>query len=58
MGFNTVNGGKTVGHELAAALPNGQPWYKNSGLLKLNFCILSMVMFCRDTSHSLTSSSY
>jgi hypothetical protein len=48
MGVVTTKKSKTVGPELAAVLPqDGQPWYKNRGILKLNFCILSVVMFCK-----------
>lgn len=50
MGVPTTKKSKTVGPELAAVLPqDGQPWYKNRGILKLNFCILSVVMFCKNT---------
>ncbi|KAL2669782.1 hypothetical protein Neosp_015227 [[Neocosmospora] mangrovei] len=34
-----------VGEKLAAVLPNNGPWYKQKHLLKLNFCILSLIMF-------------
>lgn len=51
MGLMTTTKSKTVGPELAAVLPEtGQPWYKNGGLLKLNFCILSIIMFCKNAS--------
>lgn len=51
MGIMTTTKSRTVGHELAAVLPQtGQPWYKNGGLLKLNFCIFSIIMFCKSTS--------
>ncbi|KAH7149026.1 general substrate transporter [Dactylonectria estremocensis] len=36
---------KAVGQELAAVLPNTGPWYKQKHLIRLNFCILSMIMF-------------
>ena len=50
MGVMNTKKSKTVGPELAAVLPqDGQPWYKNRGILKLNFCILSVVMFCKAT---------
>ncbi|KAJ4177873.1 hypothetical protein NW767_014994 [Fusarium falciforme] len=34
-----------VGEELAAVLPNDGPWYKQKHLIKLNFSILSLIMF-------------
>lgn len=44
---HSKNGSKAaVGDELAAVLPDG-PWYKRDHLLKLNFCIISLVLFCR-----------
>lgn len=37
---------KAVGQELAALLPDPTtPWYRKSHLLKLNFCVLSLVLF-------------
>ncbi|KAF5522402.1 Lactose permease [Colletotrichum aenigma] len=37
---------KAVGHELASVLPNdGIPWWKKSHLIKLNFCIVSFMLF-------------
>jgi hypothetical protein len=34
--------------ELAAILANDhRPWYKRSDLLKLNFCLVSLVLFCK-----------
>ncbi|KPM39521.1 hypothetical protein AK830_g7040 [Neonectria ditissima] len=36
---------KAVGQELAAVLPDTGPWYKQKHLVRLNFCILSMIMF-------------
>jgi hypothetical protein len=44
MGFTQASS-KTVGHELAAVLPTEKPWYKNTGLLKLNFCLFSLIQF-------------
>jgi hypothetical protein len=46
MGF-TMASSKKVGPELASVLPTDKPWYKNSGLLKLNFCLLSLIQFCK-----------
>lgn len=48
MGFHQAssNERKAVGDELAAVLPNdSKAWYTKPHLLKLNFCILSLVMF-------------
>jgi MFS family permease len=43
---SSSSGRKTVGAELAAVLPDDpRPWFKQPHLLKLNFCILSLVMF-------------
>ena len=53
MGFSSAdaNHNKAVGDELAAVLPqDAQPWYKQSHLLKLNFCIISLVMYCKSSS--------
>jgi hypothetical protein len=51
MGIVTTTKSRTVGHELAAVLPkSNQPWYNNGGLLKLNFCIASIIMFCETLS--------
>ncbi|KAM0720702.1 hypothetical protein Q7P37_004839 [Cladosporium fusiforme] len=37
---------KAVGDDLLAVLPNdGIPWYKKTHLLKLHFCVFSLVMF-------------
>ncbi|KAH7011271.1 general substrate transporter [Ilyonectria destructans] len=36
---------KAVGQELAAVLPDAGPWYKQKHLVKLNFTILSMILF-------------
>jgi hypothetical protein len=39
---------KDVGDELAAVLPeDSEPWYKKAHLLKLNFVICSLVLFCK-----------
>ncbi|EOD51127.1 putative sugar transporter protein [Neofusicoccum parvum UCRNP2] len=41
-----ANARKAVGDELAAVLPQtSQPWYRKTNLLRLNFCILSLVLF-------------
>jgi hypothetical protein len=38
---------RAVGGELLAVLPrDGIPWYKKGHMLKLHFCVLSLVMFC------------
>jgi hypothetical protein len=38
---------KAVGSELLAVLPkDGLPWYKKAHMLKLHFCVFSLVMFC------------
>ena len=38
---------KAVGNELLAVLPkDGLPWYKKAHMLKLHFCVFSLVMFC------------
>ena len=48
MGFSNANQSKSVGDDLAAVLPkDAGPWYSQRHLLKLNFCIFSLVMFCR-----------
>lgn len=37
---------KAVGADMAAVLPqDGRPWYKKTHLLKLNFCMLSLILF-------------
>jgi len=36
-------------NELAAVLPDDKPWYTKSHLVKLHFCIFSLVMFCEFT---------
>jgi MFS family permease len=37
---------KAVGQELASVLPeDNRPWYKKTYLFKLNFCLLSLVLF-------------
>ncbi|KAF9871048.1 sugar transporter [Colletotrichum karsti] len=42
----TASEAKAVGHELASVLPNdGLPWWKKSHLIKLNFCIVSFMLF-------------
>lgn len=47
-----VNKEQTVADTLASVLPSdGKPWYKQKHLLKLNFIILSLVMFCTSSSH-------
>jgi hypothetical protein len=38
----------TVAEHLASVLPSdGKPWYKQPHLLRLNFIILSLVLFCK-----------
>lgn len=32
--------------ELLAVLPDSKPWYTKSHLVKLHFCILSLMLFC------------
>ncbi|ORY58869.1 general substrate transporter [Pseudomassariella vexata] len=48
MGFGgDVGSKKAVGSELTAVLPHdGLPWWKRGYLLKLNFSLLSLVLFC------------
>ena len=39
---------KAIDSELLAVLPTDKrPWYRKSHLLKLNLCILSLVLFCK-----------
>jgi hypothetical protein len=46
-GFNPSKG-MNVGDELASVLPkDSKPWYRKAHLLKLNFTILSLVLFCK-----------
>jgi hypothetical protein len=48
MGFSAASQSKSVGDGLAAVLPkDAGAWYTKRHLLKLNFCILSLVMFCK-----------
>lgn len=43
---------QTVTDTLASVLPSdGKPCYKQKHLLKLNFIILSLLMFCASSSH-------
>jgi MFS family permease len=43
---SSAAGLRAVGQELAEVLPDdGLPWYKRGHLLKLNLCILSLIMF-------------
>lgn len=44
MGMGAATGSKSVGAELAAVLPEG-PWYKRSYLIRLNFSLVSLVLF-------------
>lgn len=38
---------RAVGSELLAVLPkDGLPWYKKAHMLKLHFCVFSLIMFC------------
>ncbi|KAH6653800.1 general substrate transporter [Truncatella angustata] len=39
-----ASGSKAVGKDLAAVLPK-DPWYKRPGLIKLNFSLISLVLF-------------
>lgn len=42
-----------VGDELLAVLPiDGKPWYKRAHLVKLHFCVFSLMMFCRYTANT------
>ena len=48
MGFGVASQSKSVGDDLAAVLPQDtSAWYTKRHLLKLNFCIFSLVMFCK-----------
>lgn len=48
--------GKHVDDELAAVLPDdSKPWYKKTHLLKLNFIICSLVLFCTSLLTLLSS---
>jgi hypothetical protein len=48
MGFSSAPGSKAVGDELAAVLPKiEKPWWKRMHLVKLNLCILSLLMLCK-----------
>jgi hypothetical protein len=48
MGFSAASQSKSVGDDLAAVLPqDAGAWYTKRHLLKLNFCIFSLVMFCK-----------
>jgi hypothetical protein len=43
-----VKGADSVAQQLASVLPSdGKPWYRQTHLLKLNFIILSLVLFCK-----------
>lgn len=48
---------KAIDAELIAVLPaDKRPWYQKSYLLRLNLCILSLVLFCEyclDILHGL-----
>ncbi|KAF3004452.1 hypothetical protein G7054_g7175 [Neopestalotiopsis clavispora] len=44
MGMGAAAGSKSVGDELAAVLPEG-PWYKRPYLIRLNFSLISLVLF-------------
>jgi hypothetical protein len=47
---------RAVGEELLAVLPrDGIPWYKKGHMLKLHFCVLSLVMFCESQLFSFSS---
>jgi hypothetical protein len=48
MAVKTDSDHKEVDAELAVAVPrDAATWYAQRHLLLLNFCILSLVMFCR-----------
>jgi hypothetical protein len=37
---------KGLNDELAAVLPDNKPWYTKAHLIKLHFCIGSLMLFC------------
>lgn len=39
--------GKGLNEELLAVLPDNKPWYTKPHLLKLHFCIFSLILFCK-----------
>ena len=45
-GKSNVGAKSAVGDELAAVLPD-IPWYKRSHLIRLNFIIASLTLFCK-----------
>jgi hypothetical protein len=50
---------RAVGGELLAVLPrDGIPWYKKGHMLKLHFCVLSLVMFCEFSLLSFSTRQY
>ncbi|KAF6802341.1 sugar transporter [Colletotrichum sojae] len=44
MGRQSSSNAKAVGAELAAVLPDAGPWYKQPHVLRLNLCIISLMM--------------
>lgn len=47
IGKQYVGSKKAVGDELNALIPRDGPWYTKSHLLKLNFSILSLTLYCK-----------
>jgi hypothetical protein len=37
---------KGLNDELVAVLPDNKPWYTKAHLIKLHFCIGSLMLFC------------
>jgi hypothetical protein len=46
MGKSDAGARAAVGDDLAAVLPSG-PWHKKAHLVKLNFVVACLVLFCR-----------
>lgn len=47
MGIAKPNSGnKGVNNDLLAVLPDDRPWYTKAHLIKLHFCIFSLILFC------------
>lgn len=44
------DGAKGAKDDLLAVLPDNRAWYTKSHLIKLHFCIGSLVLFCRSPS--------
>jgi hypothetical protein len=38
---------KSVNDDLLAVLPDNRPWYTKAHLIKLHFCIASLILFCK-----------